>query len=140
LIKDIKKAEPEYKMNELCRVFGVNISSYYYHLVTASVATTNVMNLINNISMDSGNTHGKRRIHAELTELGHVIGVHKTRTLMKKLNIKAIRPKECHYYPSSGNEHKYAPNLLKRQFTPKSINTHWVGDITYLKHIKAGVI
>jgi putative transposase len=61
-----------------------------------------------------------------------VIGVHKTDTLMKKLNIKPIRPKK-RYCPSSGKEHEYAPNLLKRHFTPDSINTHWVGDITYLK-------
>ena len=88
-------------------------TSYYYHPVTASIATTNVMNLINIISIDSGNTYGKRRIHAELIELGHVIGVHKTRTLMKKLNLKAIRPKKRHYCPSSGKEHKYTPNLLK---------------------------
>tara|TARA_B100000809_G_scaffold150723_1_gene148183 strand:- start:71 stop:418 length:348 start_codon:yes stop_codon:yes gene_type:complete len=27
----------------------------------------------------------------------------------------------------------YAPNLLKCHFNPVSINTHWVGNITYLK-------
>ena len=118
-------------MNELCRVFDVSLSSYYYHPVTASTAIINVMTLINNISIDSGNTYGKRRIHDELVERGHEIGAHKIRTFMKKLNIKAIRPKKRHYYPSSGNEHTYAPNLLKRHFDPVSINTHWVGDITY---------
>jgi putative transposase len=96
-MKDINKAEPQYKMNELCRVFDVTLSNYYHHPVTTSVATTNVMHLINNISIDSGNTYDKRRIHAELIELGHVIGAHKTPTLMKKLNIKAIRPKKRHY-------------------------------------------
>ena len=120
-------------MNELCRVFDVSLSSYYYHPVTDSEETINVMTLINNISIDSGNTYGKRRIHAELIELGHKIGVHKTHVFMKKLNIKAIRPKKRHYYPSSGNEQKYASNLLKRHFNPVSINTHWVGYITYLK-------
>lgn len=52
---------------------------------------------------------------------------------MNKLNIKAIRPKKRHYHSLSGKEHKYAPNLLKRQFNPSSENTHWLGDITYLK-------
>jgi putative transposase len=120
-------------MNELCRVFDVSLSIYYYHPVTVSSATINVMTLINNISIDSGNTYGKGRIHAELVELGYEIGIHKTRTFMKKLNIKAIRPKKRHYYPSSGNEHKYAANLLKLHFNPISINTHWTGVITYLK-------
>jgi hypothetical protein len=59
------------------------------------------MTLINNISIDSGNTYGKRRIHAELFDLGHERGVHKTRTFMKKLNIKAIRPKKRDYHPTS---------------------------------------
>jgi len=62
LIKDIKKAEPQFKMNELCRVLDVSLSSYYYLPVKASVATTNVVTLINNISIDSGNTYGKRHI------------------------------------------------------------------------------
>lgn len=133
MIKDIKKAEPECKVNELCRVFEVSLSSYYYKPITDNLATVAVMDLIESISIDSGNTYGKRRIHAELIELGHVVGIHKTRTLMKKLNIKAIRPQKRHYYPSSGTEHKYAPNVLKRRFNPESINTYWVGDITYLK-------
>ena len=129
----MKKAEPKYKVNELCRVFGISLSSYYYKPVTASLEEINLMTLIKSISVDSGNTYGRRRVHVELTEQGHVIGVHKTAYLMEKLNIKAIRPKKRHYYPTSGKEHKYAPNLLKRQFNPASVNTHWVGDITYLK-------
>ena len=52
---------------------------------------------------------------------------------MSKANIVAIRPKQRHYYPDSGVEHKYAPNLLKREFSPKTLNTHWVGDITYIR-------
>ncbi len=129
----MKKAESHYKINELCRVFGISLSSYYYKPVTTSLADIKLMTLIKAISVDSGNTYGKRRIHVELTELGHAIGVYKTVNFMEKLNIKAIRPKKRHYYPLSGKEHKYAPNLLKRQFNPSSANTHWVGDITYLK-------
>ena len=51
---------------------------------------------------------------------------------MSKANIVAIRPKKKHYYPNSGREHKYASNLLKREFYPETHNTHWVGDITYI--------
>jgi hypothetical protein len=51
---------------------------------------------------------------------------------MSKLNIKAIRHKKRHYYPSSGTEHKYADDLLIRHFRPATTNTQWV-DITYLK-------
>jgi len=88
----MKKAESQYKINELCRVFGISLSSYYYKPVTASLADINLMTLIKTIYVDSGNTYGRRRIHVELTELGHDIGVYKTVNLMEKLNIKAIRP------------------------------------------------
>lgn len=129
----MKKAEPEYTITELCRLFNISMSSYYYHPITASLDDIKLMTLIKSISVDSGNTYGKRRINVELNEQGNVIGLHKTRTLMKHLNIKAIRPKKSHYYPDSGNEHKYAPNLLKREFNPEKLNTHWVGDITYIR-------
>lgn len=43
------------------------------------------------------------------------------------------RPKR-HYYLSSGKAHRYAANLLKRQFTPATHNSHYVGDITYIRH------
>ena len=30
-------------------------------------------------------------------------------------------------------EDKYFPNLLNREFSPSTVNTHWVGEITYVK-------
>lgn len=129
----MKKAIPDYKITELCRLFEISMSSYYYRPVTPSTADIELMLLIKSISVSSGNTYGKRRIAVELNELGNDIGLYKTQTLMKHLKIKAIRPKKRHYYPDAGDEHKYAPNLLKRQFNPTTHNTHWVGDITYIR-------
>jgi hypothetical protein len=93
----MKKAESKYKINELCRVFGISLSSYEYKPVTASLADINLMTFIKTISVDAGNTYGRRRVHVELTELGHEIGVYKTLNLMDKLNISAIRPKKRRY-------------------------------------------
>lgn len=87
--------------------------------------------MIKAISNESHNSYGKRRIQAELHGQGHEIGMHKTASLMVKANIVAIRPKKRRYYPNSGHEHKYSPNLLKRDFYPQTHKTHWVGDITY---------
>ena len=52
---------------------------------------------------------------------------------MKRANVIAIRPRKRHYYPNDGTVHKKAKNLLNREFKQQSINTHWVGDITYIK-------
>jgi len=69
------------------------------------------MTIIKGISVDSGNTYGRRRIHVELIKLGYDVGLYKTINFMEKLNIRAIRLKKRHYYPTSGKEHKYEPNL-----------------------------
>jgi putative transposase len=128
----MKKANKKYKVTELCDVFEVSMSSYYYHPVPPNLTDINLMTMMTSIASETRNSYGKRRIQVELNELGHAIGLHKTAILMKKANIVAIRPKKKHYYPNSGHEHKYAPNLLKREFNPDTHNTHWVGDITYI--------
>jgi Txe/YoeB family toxin of Txe-Axe toxin-antitoxin module len=46
----------------------------YAKLMTEeNYSNKNIMNLINNISIDTGNTIGKRRIHGEFIELGHAL-------------------------------------------------------------------
>lgn len=52
---------------------------------------------------------------------------------MKRAKIKAIRPKKRHYYPNASIVHKRVSNLLNRDFNQQNSNTHWVGDITYIK-------
>ncbi|MFT5548307.1 MAG: putative transposase [Candidatus Azotimanducaceae bacterium] len=108
------------------------MSSYYYKSVPPNLIDINFITMIKSISHESRNSYGKRRIQAELNGRGHTIGLHKTASLMEKANIVAIRPKKKHYYPNSGKEHKYAPNLLKREFYPETHNTHLVGAITYI--------
>jgi hypothetical protein len=83
----MKKAEHKYKVHELCRGFGISLS-IYYKPITASLEEVNLMTLIKSISVDSGNTYGRRRLHVELTEWGHVMGGHKMAYLMEKLNYR----------------------------------------------------
>lgn len=129
----MKEAYPNYCINELCAAFNVSPSSYYYQPVKPSEEELTLITLIKQLSEESGNCYGKRRIQVDLKELGYQLGLCRTATLMSKANVVAIRPKQRHYYPDSGVEHKYAPNLLKREFSPKTLNTHWVGDITYIR-------
>lgn len=57
---------------------------------------------------------------------------YKTKTLMNKANVVALSPKRKPKYHSS-KPHKVMPNILGRVFNPQTSNTHWVGDITYIK-------
>lgn len=94
---------------------------------------TALQDQIKEIAHDSGYTYGKRRIHNELANNGVSISLGKVTKIMKKLAIPVTFPKKKHYYPDSGEETKYAPNLLNRQFNPETHNTHWVTDVTYIR-------
>ena len=122
-----------YSISELCRAFEFPISSYYYKPVDISDYDHKIIESIKVISEASGQTYGKRRINRDLKAVGYAIGIRKTKRLMKLASIVVIVPRKRHYYPDSGQEHKYAPNLLNREFKPEKPNTHWVGDITYIR-------
>jgi putative transposase len=81
---------------------------------------------------ESKYTYGKRRICKSLQQQGVTIGIYKTKTLMNKANIIALSPKSKPKYHST-KPHKVVSNILNREFTQQTINTHWVGDITYIK-------
>ena len=51
---------------------------------------------------------------------------------MQPLQLKAKRPKQ-HRYPVEGKPSTVEPNSLNRQFNPSFTNTHWTGDITYIR-------
>lgn len=129
----MKKANPHYKTSELCGLFQLSVSTHYYHLnQEISDLELFLIDEIKTISIEHRHAYGKRRIKEALNNKGLSIGVYKTATLMKKANIVAIRPKKRPRY-DKGDAHSIADNLLKRQFNPGTLHTHWVGDITYIK-------
>lgn len=79
------------------------------------------------------NSYGKRRHLIKLLEKGYQLGLYQTASLMKRAGVVAIRPVKRHSSPDNGKEDKYFPNLLNREFRRASVNTHWVGDITYVR-------
>ena len=131
----MKKAEPKYTVHELCLLFQTSVSTYYYQnrMKTINHEELVLIAEIKTIAKETGNSYGKRRIHASLLKRGFKLGLYKTGTLMRKANIFAITPRKRHYYPDSGKAHIKAANILERQFSPETINTHWVGDITYIR-------
>jgi putative transposase len=133
VITMMKKAKT-HTVSELCQAFDLSPSSYYYKPIDVLEKHGDVIEKIKTISIESHHTYGKRRIHAELKDQGIKIGIYQTKTLMDVVNIDVIVPRKRHYYPDSGDEHKYAPNLVNREFKPDSLNTIWAGDITYVRN------
>lgn len=131
----MKKAEENYTINELCRLFGLSLSTYYYQLKQSAPSTQSqqLVTEIQKIAEETDDTYGKRRMKVELNNRGFIVGIYKTASHMKKASITAINPVKRHYYPDAGDVHQKADNVLNRKFNPGTINTHWVGDITYIR-------
>ena len=129
----MNKAHKDYTVSELCRVLEVSASTYYYKPVESHIHEERMILAMKTAFEDSNQTYGKRRLRQELQNQGYTVGITKVKTLMKKQGLKAVAPKKRHYYPDAGDDCKYAPNLLARQFNPEAVGTHLVGDITYIR-------
>ena len=135
-VEIVSKLSKEYKrfsITELCRLFDVSSSVYYYKNDNKSKKDNNIVKTMKIISLESNCTYGKRKLRTKLNALNIKIGIYKTASLMKKNNIVAIYPKKNHYY-ARGNTSKIAPNLLNREFNQNKANRYWVADITFIRN------
>ena len=130
----MKKANSNYTVIELCSLFQLSESTYYAQARQQPInhEALAMIVAIRSIAIETDNVYGRRRMHVALLQKGFKLGIHKTASLMAKAQIVAITPKPKHYYANAGKVHPKATNILARQFNPKTINTHWVGDITYI--------
>ena len=128
----MRKAEQNLNLSHLCQLFDVPVSSYYYQSVHKpnDAAYRDKLTVIHNENFQA---YGRRRMKVALADSGINLGVFKIARLMKKAGIIAKVSKKPHYYPS-GKQKPNIPNELKRQFNPPQVNTHWVGDVTYIRH------
>lgn len=131
----MKKANVDYTVTELCLLFQYGERTYYAQIRQKPINHQElvVTAVIKSTAAETGNTYGKRRMHASLQQQGFKLGINKTASLMKKSHVIAITPRRKHYYPNTGKDHAKATNILDRQFSPETMNTHWVGDITYIR-------
>lgn len=127
----MSKAEPDTSLQKLCQLLEVPIASYYYKPVERP-EDQNIKHAMIQIHQDNFATYGKIRMSKALKSQGFDIGTFKTSRLMKELGLIAKCPKKPHYY-HIGKELPNIPNILKRKFEQQKVNTHWVGDITYIR-------
>ena len=128
-------ANSDYTVTELCKVFGQKLSTYYdqVKMKLACPEKLEIIRVLKESAIEFDNTYGKRRMKKVLEHNGIKIGLHKTASMMKLAKVKAIKPKKKHCYPDGGQSNEAVDNLLDRQFDQPMVNTHWVGDITYIR-------
>jgi len=135
-IKELKMANSEYTIKEMCEVFRLNQSTYYDQINEKPIAgkKKKIISILKKTAIKTKHTYGKRRMQQQLKLEGIDIGICKTASMMKKAKIVAIKPKKRHYYPNGGISNIKIENVLDRQFKQPKANTHWVGDITYIRN------
>jgi transposase InsO family protein len=80
----------------------------------------------------SGNTYGSRRMSRALRALGHPVGRHQARSLMRRLGLRVLPTRRFKVTTDSKHTLPVAPNVLDRVFDVEAPDRAWAGDITYL--------
>ncbi len=118
---------------ELCHVFGVNRSSYYYQRKRQREGDPERERLktrLTELHQASRESAGARMLSAALKQKGESVGRYKTVRLMREVGIESKQRR--HRYKRRGKEACYAPNHLNREFTVSAPNQVWCGDVTYI--------
>ena len=120
----------------MSKFLGVSTSGFYSYLNRVeseqSKRKKGVKEHITEIYNESNQIYGAPKITHLLREKGHIIAEKTVGNYMRELGIKAIwvSPyKRTTIDPDFDNKLK---NILNRNFNPKSPNTVWVTDITYI--------
>ena len=119
---------------KMCRVFGINRSSYHYqksHDGQACQAREKLRAEAVKIHEISRGSAGARTISGQLKNQGEVVGRYMARSLMKEAGLVSTQLRK-HRYKTTGEESVVAPNHLNREFSVTGPNQVWCGDVTYI--------
>ncbi|MDT0470232.1 IS3 family transposase, partial [Streptomyces gibsoniae] len=137
------EANPDgYSVARLCRVLGINRSTYYSWLVARPAvaerqcAEDELAGHIREIHAASRGAYGVPRVHAELRRRGHGINRKKVERIMRERDIRGITRRRRRHLTKQGAKAVPTPDLIGRDFTAKKPGTKLVGDITYLPTIE----
>src|SRR5690625_2633640 len=125
----------------MCDVLEVPRSSYYQSLnktiSNRERENNELTKRIIEIHNDSNKRYGAPKIHHLLTVEGYQVSLKRVQRLMKKANIRSITVKKFSPTPSQEKVVE-RENILERDFSTKTINEKWVGDITYINTLRDG--
>ena len=125
-------------VKRLCQVIGIARSSYYHWKATAPERAARAADdarlaaRIRLIHRESAGTYGVPRITAELHDTGQVVNHKRVARVMHAIGLAGLRLRRRHRTTVADPTAAKAPDLLGRDFTARTPNTRYVGDITYL--------
>ncbi|MGX1546854.1 IS3 family transposase [Streptomyces adustus] len=139
----VTEANPDgYSVARLCRVLGINRSTYYAWLAARPAvaehrcAEDELAGRIREIHAASRGAYGVPRVHAELRRKGHGINRKRVERIMRERDIRGITRRRRRHLTKQDAKAAPALDLIGRDFTAKRPGTKLVGDITYLPTIE----
>ncbi|MCA1224128.1 IS3 family transposase [Streptomyces sp. 8L] len=131
-----------YSVALLCRVMGINRSTYYAWLAARPAvrirqeAEDGLAGEILGIHAGSRGAYGAPRVHAALKRGGHAINRKKVERIMRERGISGITRRKRRHLTVQDGRAAPAPDLVGRDFTAARTGAKLVGDITYLPTIE----
>jgi putative transposase len=111
-----------------CALLGIARNSFYYRPRPESAEELDLFKRLDRI-FTSNPVYGSRRLQVALLREGISIGRRRVRRLMRKLGLRAVRPKRN--ISKRHPEHKVYPYLLRGK-TIDQPNQVWAADVTYI--------
>lgn len=121
-------------MNELCEVFEIHRSSYYYRekrRLAVDPERERLKARVVELHTASRCAAGARTLSAALRAEGEPVGRYKAARLMVEAGVES-KQRRKHRYRQTESESAIAPNHLNREFTVQRPDAVWCGDVTYI--------
>ncbi len=124
----MSKDHPQLPVVRQCELLGISRSGFYYAPAVESAANLALMRLIDEQFLETP-FYGSRQMTRHLARLGHHVGRHHVRRLMRRMGLAAVyqRPRTTVPHP----DHAVFPYLL-RQLAIERPDQVWCADITYI--------
>lgn len=129
----------KYKTKQMCRVIGVDHSTFYNHdrrsvkITQNQRRNENLKSIIWEIYKNSGERFGANKIYQKLKADEIACTLKKVSVLMKEMGVQSKRRKTSVVTPKKKKEEPvyfYPRNLLKQNFNQPAPNVFWAGDVT----------
>jgi len=133
----------EFPVTFMCDQLGVARQGYYRWRADGPCererTDAELTKTIREIHHDLHGHPGVRRIWAELVMRGVRVAAKRVWRLMKAAGLRGRHPRAWKKTTVAGQRPIDAPDLIGQDFTAAQPNTHWCGDITYVRTIEGWV-
>lgn len=121
----------------MCRLLGVKRNGFYRYQKKQSNTSDDsdhqtILDMVREISKDSKQTYGSRRMKVALNFMGYPVSRQKTSKLMKEAGVQVRYKKKYKSTTNSNHKQPVFENVLNREFQVDSPDQAYAGDITYV--------